>query len=205
MGTDIHAVFQKKSGDKWEDIPSRYEGNRHYVLFAHLAGVRNGTGFAGVVTGQAVKPISEPRGLPSDFLIMDDDRHPISAEAASKWELSFLGDGEPLVRWMGDHSHSWLTADEILSHIYGGEWTAGIVSIDQFAVWDGVSSPRSYSGGIWGGGIEIADNPCAITEQTTHVRVFWREPSAHFDYFTDEVKRLKKEHCEVRMVFGFDN
>lgn len=65
MGTDIHGVFQRRNPEtkQWEDIPHKYEMNRHYQLFAMLAGVRNGTGFAGVKTGEPVKPISEPRGV----------------------------------------------------------------------------------------------------------------------------------------------
>lgn len=67
MGTDIHGVFQRHNGAAWEDIASKYQQNRHYQLFAALAGVRNGVGFAGVPTGEAIKPIAEPRGLPADF------------------------------------------------------------------------------------------------------------------------------------------
>ena len=70
MGTDIHGVFQRhdEATGQWHDIPSNYAQDRHYQLFAVLAGVRNGTGFAGVVTGEPVKPIAEPRGYPKDFV-----------------------------------------------------------------------------------------------------------------------------------------
>lgn len=93
MGTDIHCVAEirrPKHGGKWEPalspIPNKYfqpdepqdESNRkleyprlirwrNYDLFAMLAGVRNGRGFAGVVTGAGFNPISEPRGLPDDL------------------------------------------------------------------------------------------------------------------------------------------
>ena len=36
------------------------------AVFAALADVRNGYGFAGVPTHEAIKPISEARGLPED-------------------------------------------------------------------------------------------------------------------------------------------
>lgn len=40
--------------------------NRNYDLFAALADVRNGVGFAGVKTGKAIEPIAMPRGIPDD-------------------------------------------------------------------------------------------------------------------------------------------
>jgi hypothetical protein len=67
MGTDVHAVWQAKKGDKWVDIESTWDQNRHYFLFAWLADVRNGFGFAGIPTHDPIKPISERRGLPDDF------------------------------------------------------------------------------------------------------------------------------------------
>ena len=51
MGTDILYIMQAKRDREWRDIPSDYQGYRHYNLFAHLAGVRNGYDFAGGITG----------------------------------------------------------------------------------------------------------------------------------------------------------
>jgi hypothetical protein len=45
---------------------NRYS-SRNYDLFAMLAGVRNGRGFAGIKTGDGFIPISEPRGWPADL------------------------------------------------------------------------------------------------------------------------------------------
>lgn len=42
-----------------------YDG-RSYNLFAILADVRNGYGFAGIPTGDGFVPIADPRGLPED-------------------------------------------------------------------------------------------------------------------------------------------
>lgn len=58
MGTDIHGVFQAFDNGQWRDVESSYEQDRHYQLFAVLAGVRNGYGFAGVPTGEPVTPIA---------------------------------------------------------------------------------------------------------------------------------------------------
>lgn len=181
MGTDIHAFFQAKKNGNWEFVDSEYEQDRHYQLFSHLAGVRNGTGFAGVRTGDPVTPISEPRGIPSDFVLGNN--------------------GE----WLGDHSYSWLTAEENLSHDFGNNRRDGIVSMHVYVGWDGVSPPSSYCGGVYGNGIVVADSPVDIDDSTTHVRVEWIESDDVFDYFLDEVRRLKDAHDEVRMVLGFDS
>jgi hypothetical protein len=44
MGTDIHAVFQRRRNGHWEDIASDWDQNRDYYLFAWLANVRNSYG-----------------------------------------------------------------------------------------------------------------------------------------------------------------
>ena len=80
MGTDIHGVFQRHDNTtgQWHDVPSNYKQDRHYQLFAVLADVRNGYGFAGIQTGEVVTPTSKPRGLPSDFAI-EGEAHPLAA------------------------------------------------------------------------------------------------------------------------------
>lgn len=149
MGCDIHGIFQKKVGDVWEDIPSDYEFNRHYQLFSALAGVRGGWG---------EDPIDYPRGLPLDFKTVtetDEDGNE-SPNVYLVKDSSFLSPWrrenypDDLDVWMGDHSHSWLTAEEMLG------WH------DDFQ-------------------------------------------DERLAYFFDEVRRLQKEHGEVRFVFGFDS
>ena len=194
MGTDIHGVFQRQTADGWEDVPSKFEENRHYQLFAVLAGVRNGYGFAGAPTGEVVKPISEPRGLPPDFPC-EDDEHPAPS-------------GESL--WMGDHSHSWLTAHEML------EWAehapvvtkTGVVSRETFATWDRKSRPAEYCAAVSGRGASTVEwhggEPPA--GRWAHIRVTWLSPlSEELSYFFDEVRRLQALHGQVRFVFGFDS
>lgn len=189
MGTDIHEVFQAKKDGKWVDIESYFEGNRHYFLFAWLANVRNGFGFAGVPTHTPITPISEPRGLPEDFDVYDGEYH--GSEDC----------------WLGDHSHSWLLADEILNakNPCDSVWKTGIVELEIFKQWDGVSQPERWCGGISGKDIVIAENPAMVNEDSTHVRISWKSPSNGLDYFINEIKRLKELHGEVRMVFGFDS
>lgn len=131
MGTDIHAKFHKKvtEGDvvQWEEVESTWEQNRHYMLFAALANVRNGFGFAGIDTGDAIPYISEPRGLPDDVDARETDDN----------------------YWYGDHSFSWLTADEMLEWFDNGishTKKTGVVMRSWYEAWDSATGPECYSG-----------------------------------------------------------
>lgn len=202
MGTDIHAVFQAKRNGKWVDIRSEYDERRHYMLFAWLADVRNGFGFAGVPTHDPVRPISKPRGLPRG---MTEDHETTDEVYASNWRSRFRDeDDQKNVIWLGDHSWSWLTADEILAATVPAVLRTGIVEMELFKNWDGVSEPERSFGGISGPRV-VVSTPDTITKKTSHVRIEWMSSASDFDYFLDEIRRLKTEHGEVRMVFGFDS
>lgn len=205
MGTDIHGIFQAKKDGVWIDIPHKWEQDRHYFLFAWLAGVRNGFGFAGVETHTPLIPINdEPRGLPDDFAMVDDC-HPTDYENFDPGKQKYTDKSEREY-WMGDHSHSWLLADEILAAQPPLAVTrSGVITKEQYGAWDGRSRPDSYSGGIFGKGIVTSD-PESIGPYTTHVRVHWQQDSAaELAYFIDEVRRLRDEYGDVRLVFGFDS
>lgn len=215
MGTDIHGVWQKRVNDRWEDIPSNYEQHRDYQLFAVLADVRNGYGFAGVPLGQSVTPISAPRGLPADFRAADGEHYRTSIDNvpphAQKFYLKFNyvhGDGT-IELSMGDHSHSWLTANEML------EWfkfappvlITGIIDRETYNKWDHKSEPESYCGGVYGPDVVMANDPDTL-QNWTHIRVTWEQHlRLSLAYFFDEVQRLHNLHhpAEVRFVFGFDS
>lgn len=218
MGTDIHGVFQKLTPHGWEDIPSNYEQNRHYQLFAVLAGVRNGFGFAGVPTGEAVTPISMPRGLPDDFALQtrvgddeDDDEiegYAVSPDCVDPRRQKWHSPGDLL--FMGDHSHSWLTGSEMLAWAERAPviTKTGVLSREEYAKWDHASEPESYSGGIMGRDILVVnDDAISIANPAaTHIRVEWRSGlKQELAYFFDEVARLVAEHGEIRFVFGFDS
>ena len=161
MGCDIHLYVEKRVGGKWVtadtweldkdyDPPAmvvpyekRFYTGRNYNLFAMLADVRNGRGFAGIKTGEGFNPIHEPKGLPDD----------ISVEV-----------GREAVRWAGDgHSHSWLTIRELLEY----DWTQetmleGDLHALEFEEWERYDrrkgeSPRSWAGSISGTEIKRMD------------------------------------------------
>lgn len=153
MGCDIHAVFEKEvtseGGIKqWEAIDSSYDGNRHYKLFGWLANVRNGYGFAGTPTGDAITPIVHPnRGFPKDF------NAGVSGEDREYYNGS----------WMGEHSYNWLLASEILKArdtISSISTQRGVISLAAYRAWDKKSEPKCYSS--WSSGRTIEpDNPLA--------------------------------------------
>lgn len=202
MGTDIHSVFQAKlANGKWIDVPTKYDEGRHYYLFAWLADVRNGYGFAGVRTHDPITPLSLHRGLPDDFEVDQYGYHP--SEIAC-YRTSMNG----TVKWMGDHSFTWLTADEILSATPPHSTTqrSGIVELSVYHTWkeSGNMQPESWCGGVDGPNVVVSEES-EINDSTTHVRCMWDIPGSEFDYFIDEVKRLVDEYGEVRMVMGFDS
>lgn len=204
MGCDIHAVFQAAKDGKWQDVPSTWDQDRHYFLFSWLAGVRNGHGFAGVPTYTPIKPLAEPRGLPEDF--EGGEEHPTTLDAPAPFRREHAEDKEHPIVWMGDHSFSWLSADEILAAPAPDKvWRTGIVDRAFFDAWDGHTAPESYSGGISGKDIRVAESPIDVVDNTTHVRIFWMQDGDTLKYFTDEVRRLKEEYGQVRIVFGFDS
>lgn len=90
MGCDIHDVLQVKKNGQWVTVATDIFDGRSYLLFGILSGVR----------GWYVNTISEPKGLPDDF-IMDKDSDENHAGC-----------------WMGNHSYSWLTFKEMNDRLH---------------------------------------------------------------------------------------
>jgi hypothetical protein len=212
MGTDIHSIAQIKKGKHlWETVDGSIGGDeRNYDTFAVLAGIRNGRGFAGCVTGEGWPVMSEPRGLPKDLETDEDDDTRV--------------DG----KWFGDHNHSWLTLAEMESfweNLKGKQnKTFGCISVDQFKkLMLNKEIPDSWSGGIGGGDVKLVDlsdqenltelEIKRLTKGATHVRAGWLRPVE--DSCWGLVKILKHLRSiavdnsvsaeEVRFVFGFDS
>lgn len=117
-----------------------YEG-RSYDLFAILANVRNGRGFAGCKTGDGFVPMTDDRGIPED--VSDEGRE-------------YLG------RYGGDgHSHTYMTLAEILTYDWEQvTWKEGVVSPIAFKEWADRGKkgyPTSYSGGVGGANVVMIE------------------------------------------------
>lgn len=227
MGCDIHFYVERKDGDEWisadtweqsEYGPSilyekRFYNSRNYDLFAILADVRNGRGFAGIDTGDGFNPIAPCRGLPDD----------VSPQVAAEHE-----------RWDGDgHSHSWFTVKELMDY----DWTQiaihrGYVTFPVYEKfkrlqkWD--QSPEEVCGNVSGGSTvklpesafankldELKQSPwsdtvinAAFTDRT-YAKIEWPEPYWHCcrNFLHETMPKLWRIGSpeDVRAVFWFDN
>ena len=200
MGTDVHASFQHKVRNKetgkeeWLFCDHKYEGNRHYLLFSWLANVRNGYGFAGVDTGDGIKPLAMPRGLPDDVIFAVEPQHDYSYEDPA-WRHYYDNGGEDY----GDHSKSWLTSTEILNGAQFLEGTnkRGVISLAEFQKWDPSAEPESWCGGTWGKG--------QVTIPTEKALNLSPDVLVYSDALTGEITRLrdkchwKHNHVKKRM------
>lgn len=117
MGTDICSVFQKKTDDGWVDVESNFKEDRDDDLFAWIGNSHNKFGL------DRIEPLSDNRGFPDGFTVADNNNHPILSNAIrgdlARWyaeeDEEALRNGEKILMWMGNLSHSWLSADEILT------------------------------------------------------------------------------------------
>ena len=159
------------------------------------------SGFAGSPTHDAVPSISDGRGYPDDFKVVGEDH--IYAYDERK-------------EWMGDHSHTWVTAREIQEYPH---WDTpiefcGVIEREQFDQWDRKTCPKSYSGGVMGGRVVHADYKANLfPEGWTHVTVYWhqtmRERCAIFWLWFEYIKAKhawKDDGLDsIRFVIGFDS
>lgn len=185
MGTDVHAIVQVKINGKWEtkEVPDM---GRNYLLFAVLADVRNGYGFAGVPTHKPITPIGEPRGLPEDLTLIDGEY----VEGFNRY-MNFL----QTKTWLGDHSHSWLTFHEIKNY----DWEQ---TIDRCGYVDKEIAEKTPEG-------EQPESWCGGTSDDTAVFMEWKVPmkeGIHKDFFyMIDAYEQHFDLNDVRLVFGFDS
>lgn len=135
--------------------------DRNYDVFGVLADVRNGTGFAGVDTGDGFEPISEPRGLPVDLseevlaaLARNGQDATGEYVGGSEEDEDDWSDATEKCGWLGEHSFSWVTLREVLEY----DWSRatkkrGWVDPWNFELYRRNGSPYSWSGGISGANV----------------------------------------------------
>ena len=212
MGCDIHTIAQVKKNGKWVTVAANIgDEDRSYNSFAVLANVRNGVGFAGLTTGEGWKPISQPRGLPSD-IVFTEDYSVIVPEYEEYGERTKL-------KWLGEHSHSYLYLFEMenyLEEIKDKKYTSRRVTDKESYIRykETGDFPTHLSGGVWGKDlITIEEHLITPEEEYTHVSFEYQLPCHEvLRYFVKAVKELQeiaKNHevnsAEIRMVFGFDS
>jgi len=249
MGCDIHCYAERRidqSGD-WSPMiepvvgddgqrrwPAVYH-DRNYDIFAILANVRNGRGFAGIQTGEEFNFISEPKGLPDD--LCSEYRHSHGCETNEDGEPA---DGSPYLCF-GDHSFSFLTLRELLSFDYDQIHVSyGVVDREEFDTFDdrrkfaekyhGDSvnvQPQSWCGSVSGPTVAVLEETeyRAVKENDQfgeginyQVRTAWQLTYAHVmrrffevvvcPMLSDAVRRgipIEKALDQYRIVFGFDS
>lgn len=195
--------------ERWDDekeLASKHVNDlreRYYARFAILANVRNGFGFAGVPTGDALPFIQEGRGFPEGF----------QADSTG----AFMGS------WMGDHSFGYVTAQELLDYDFSrSNELTGVIPASYFEEMQakGETVPDSYSGAVWGPSISTYPSPEAYLSAhpvpgsppvDAYVRVRWtmaiRDTVGH--EFVDEtipwLASLSDEPSDTFVIFGFDS
>jgi hypothetical protein len=202
MGTDIHLFIERKFDNKWEkiDLPDvkRKLDQRNYDAFAVLGGVRNGTGFAGCLTGSKITPISSCRGIPED-----------SNKKTVQSYLSF------------DHSASHVYLNELAEYNFDeGVTKYGVISKKDFINWDRKTPPENYCGGIMGNGVIVVTQEEAtnileneLDEKFTDVQVSWSETIADGCFNLIYARDMLLSYCgqnnvlpeHIRLVFDFDS
>jgi hypothetical protein len=136
---------------------------RNYDLFAILADVRNGRGFAGCKTGQGFNPIAPPRGIPADIspellaeytVSVDDDHTP---EMLERWvrQGSSQRINETTVTDPDAHSASWFTVAELDAYDWNQTTTHyGWVDAAEYQEFKAKGKPSSWCGMVSGGAIK---------------------------------------------------
>lgn len=170
---------------------------RHYDLFAILADVRNGRGFAGDETGGGFVPIAQPRGLPTDATL-------VARTESDRWGV----DG---------HSHSHLTVAEMLAYDWGqttSHW--GWVNAEEYGEFKSEGKPSGWCGGVGGGGTrhltneQMEERIKSGRTDSCYTLVEWTETYGEsvrgfLDTTLPALASLTVDPSNVRLVFWFDN
>jgi hypothetical protein len=210
MGVDLRGIFQKKVGDRWEDIEPFQIDNRHYDLFGWLSwgGDRSGS--------CSFKPLAPERGFPDDFKCVPGD-------------LYTMANGEKCP--MGDAGHSWLLGSEILQATPPKLARTVVMTPEalefhddpecppwQYAinvlfygdpgpphktlfVPEGVKIKGAFVDFDFANVPELPRKNISVRENAVYLWMYDFAPE--FRAFTDEVRRHADLHGEVRLVFGY--
>ena len=129
---------------KGEGKTTKEYHERNYDLFAILANVRNGTGFAGCDTGDGFQILAEPRGLPKDTSIRD------SGDDVEYEDSRYIS--------LGDHSFTHCTLAEALEYDYTRVTQhRGVVDAAEYSAWVEAGrkgAPKGWCGGVGGIGVK---------------------------------------------------
>jgi hypothetical protein len=190
MGTDIHLAAEYYKDGCWHLSNAELPDDRNYRAFAILANVRNGYTFAGFDTGDPVIPISDPRGLPDD---MSKELRALLDSEEEELDWHFNEEQEQI--WLGDHSFSWVTLQELMDY-----------DLDQPVTLHGMVSPEAAQ--RWQKHAEPPIVVAGYSSQPDWVHLQWHRPlreSAPLIQSLITALVPLGDPPDVRLVFGFDN
>jgi hypothetical protein len=232
MGTDIHIWVEAQTDNGWMDISTRaikqkrvdlstiltlptedqqakifeyFAGNpenRNYMVFAYLADVRNGYGFAGCEIFNPIEPCFEGRGYPNNTSIDTD---------------------------LCNHSPTHFTVDEILKH-KGWEQPIKEIGCVEYGHWkefidsqktdNPLSAPMTYCGSVSGGDTSITHanrfesiDPQSEDIKNIYIKGSWtvQNPLKDTNFFKwlqgEEMASLIEQYGEenLRIIVNFDS
>ena len=208
QAADVASGALLKGSEFYDDgynSPKTFEGwlydGRNYNLFAILANVRNGYGFAGIETGSGFNCIQEDRGLPED----------VSNEVETELDDEYL------------HNIGYITLRELVEFDWNQTTTHyGTVREEGYKQWKENGQPDSWSGAIRGPLIvELTNEEMEGLLNGTYkrepsreytTRVEWKNTYAESvgDFYTESLPMLqqrsdKTDGSDIRIVFGFDS
>ncbi len=193
MGTDIRLGLVHKTPEGWRWLQKRVDVERNYYLFAWLSGETNDRLLDRKSIKTPIKPIAEPRGMPTDIDPIDTSN-------------------------FSEYNGSWLSADEVLSATIPTIVECGMLTLDEYKLWDGKSNPQSQGLDLlypanplkepypdpnrW---IAHFNDPSSFLDKTTHVYIEFEFILSHgFGYFLYYIKSIAEKHKEeVRLVFDY--
>ena len=208
MGCDIHSMIEVRVEGTWvtaTTFAEKEEGNdstwfhpidepvgdRNYSLFAILADVRNGHGFAGIDTGDGYEPMSKPRGVPGDA-------SPEFKQWCEDWGL----DG---------HSHTHHSLSDFFAYDFHRQSVVrGVLTLEVYARWRAYGirhggQPDSWCGAVTGPGIEML-TPDGANKSLAQIRnKHGREGHESHRAYWDEVRANRSYvECEWRRPYLHD-
>lgn len=224
MGTDITMFAEVRKNKKWTKVGSVFKNpwyredrvidewnrpytdrpydSRNYDLFAILADVRNGTGFAGCKTSYGFNPISMPKGLPED--ITDEVKE---------------------LLWNDGYANSYYTLKELKDYDWDQKVIhVGVISEAQYIEMKRIGkNPDSWSGDTSGWDIVVvsADTMDKILNKTIsrndrlkyYVQVDFKPITYReccYNFLKDTIPALEElvpdggTEEDVRIIFNFD-
>lgn len=193
VGTDIHLIIEKQDDSGvWKTlrgsnkIIEEFEADdRDYALFARVADIRNGYGFAGVKIFDPYVPLFPNRGLPDDFKLKKGD-------------------------WLGDHGFTWMYLFEILD----ADWTITnknhcLVDRDQYDQLKQDGYPKTYCADAWGHGIKKTEDSEIFESDLSYNYLRTTFESCPFENsgFLKMCKFLGEKYKpeKIRIIMGFDS